>query len=362
MPVTITINGLKTKVESSAVEGAFRTAIAEAPAERGVKVSLSSSAVSKIASDLGFGETQYTGVGNATRRVFPGALIARAAEILGGAELVAATWSDPETEAREAEAAAIDGAATEARVAAFRALAFKIEVRAPKHSVEGNAWVARVTARDGAGRFEREFLPLAEDGGNRDHAAWIGADGIFQINTWLAGSRENHRYFLVVNGGVGREVSPEEAEAAIPLVEEVTYPGRAPVGVLPVLRRSDAAIAGGVEAIRMFSEGAELQTGPTPNPGARPMAGTWIAIKIDEENESEAWWEAIEDRYPRLANSIRRNRCAVIRAEFWDTLAALPGFGDGLEMAPNPIIDCGGEGEQWADVASRPHSVFEELD
>lgn len=88
----------------------------------------------------------------------------------------------------------------------------------------------------------------------------------------------------------------------------------------------------------------------------------WTAIAIDEENGCEAWWDALDERYPGFADSLRCNRVAVIRSELWSALAALPGFEDGPEMAPNPILDFGSEGEQWADVCARRHGVFETLE
>lgn len=88
-------------------------------------------------------------------------------------------------------------------------------------------------------------------------------------------------------------------------------------------------------------------------------ATTYTAIVIDEENGSEAWWDAVRETYPALADSLTRDRAAVIAAPLWDALAALPGFEDGPEFAPNPILDCGGEGEQWAHVTGGAHATFE---
>jgi hypothetical protein len=95
---------------------------------------------------------------------------------------------------------------------------------------------------------------------------------------------------------------------------------------------------------------------------AKSDKSEWLAIQIDEENGEEVWWDALDERFPKLANSLRRNRVAVIRAELWADLAALPGFDDGPEFAPNPILDCGGEGERWAGVVGQSHGVFETLE
>jgi len=92
------------------------------------------------------------------------------------------------------------------------------------------------------------------------------------------------------------------------------------------------------------------------------MNTSYIAVQIDEENGNDAWWTALEERFPGFARSLRRNRVAVISAHLWDQLASIPGFEDGPDSAPTPLLDCGGEGDQWADVCAQRHAVFEELD
>lgn len=91
------------------------------------------------------------------------------------------------------------------------------------------------------------------------------------------------------------------------------------------------------------------------------MNAEWTAVKIDEENGDETWWAALDATYPGFADSLRNNRVAVIRSELWSDLAALPGFDDGPEHAPDPILDCGWDNEQAADVLAARHSVFETL-
>lgn len=88
---------------------------------------------------------------------------------------------------------------------------------------------------------------------------------------------------------------------------------------------------------------------------------TYKAVRVEEEYNAEAWWEALRERYPSLARSLERNGCAVIGAGAWDALAGLPGFGGGPEYAPNALIDCGSDGQLWADVVASPHQVFKEL-
>lgn len=122
MAITLNRGGEKVKVENAAVEAAFAAAIAEAPAERGVLVTLASAPVSKVASALGLGEDRPTGVGNATRRVYPGGLVARVAEILG-ADLVGKVVCDPIADAaadRRAAEIYADQARIDAEFAAAR--------------------------------------------------------------------------------------------------------------------------------------------------------------------------------------------------------------------------------------------------
>jgi hypothetical protein len=109
------------------------------------------------------------------------------------------------------------------------------------------------------------------------------------------------------------------------------------------------------------AEGADLWIEQLGNKEATRTgeATEWTAIQIDEENGSQGWWDALDATYPALSESLRKNRVAVIKADLWGRLAALPGFDDGPEFAPNPILDCGGDGDQWADVVGRKHNVFE---
>lgn len=90
-------------------------------------------------------------------------------------------------------------------------------------------------------------------------------------------------------------------------------------------------------------------------------ATTYTAIRIDFEYNAEEFWAALREAYPTFALSLERNGAAVIDARLWDTLAAMPGFDGGPEYAPEALIDCGGEGEQWADVVAGRHEVFDSL-
>jgi hypothetical protein len=87
----------------------------------------------------------------------------------------------------------------------------------------------------------------------------------------------------------------------------------------------------------------------------------YIAVKADDENNADQWWDVVHATYPAFGRAMMADNGAVIAAHLWDTLAALPGFEDGPEHAPCALIDCGSEGEQWADVVAGRHQVFEEL-
>jgi hypothetical protein len=87
----------------------------------------------------------------------------------------------------------------------------------------------------------------------------------------------------------------------------------------------------------------------------------YIAVRVDAENNAEQWWDAVREAYPDFATSLSRNGAAVIRQELWHQLAALPGFSDGPAYAKDALIDCGYEGDQWGDVVSSRHSVFDSL-
>ena len=91
------------------------------------------------------------------------------------------------------------------------------------------------------------------------------------------------------------------------------------------------------------------------------MTATYIAVRVDDENNAETWWTALREQFPDFARSLARNGAAVIDAPLWDELAALPGFEDGPEHAPTALIDCGSEGEQFADVVAGVHQYVEAL-
>jgi hypothetical protein len=86
-----------------------------------------------------------------------------------------------------------------------------------------------------------------------------------------------------------------------------------------------------------------------------------IAVRIDVENNADEFWSHLFKVYPAFADSLSLNGAAVIDARLWESLVSLPGFDGGPEYAPYALIDCGGEGEQWADVVAGRHQVFDAL-
>ena len=88
----------------------------------------------------------------------------------------------------------------------------------------------------------------------------------------------------------------------------------------------------------------------------------YTAIGIDEENGSEEFFAALEDAAPMLHARLIRDRHAVIACPLWDEIAALPGFADGPEMAPDALLDFGDEGDQWVHVTGSKHAVFEVME
>jgi hypothetical protein len=102
-------------------------------------------------------------------------------------------------------------------------------------------------------------------------------------------------------------------------------------------------------------------TKPETQTGETMMTATFIAIRVDDENNAESFWDALRSAYPELAASLSRNSAAVIESSLWDKLAEMPGFEDGPAHAPCALIDCGGEGDQWSDVVGARHAVFTRL-
>lgn len=89
---------------------------------------------------------------------------------------------------------------------------------------------------------------------------------------------------------------------------------------------------------------------------------SYIGIKVDAENNAEAWWEAVREAYPSIAQALTDHGHAVVAVDIWDQLAALPGFEDGPEHAPTALIDCSNAGDQWADIVGTTHRVFDKAE
>jgi hypothetical protein len=91
------------------------------------------------------------------------------------------------------------------------------------------------------------------------------------------------------------------------------------------------------------------------------MTTTYIAVRVDDENNAGVWWDALRAAYPAFARALERDGAAVSSADLWTDLVTLPGFAGGPAYAPTALIDCGPEGDRWADVVGGRHSVFENL-
>lgn len=91
------------------------------------------------------------------------------------------------------------------------------------------------------------------------------------------------------------------------------------------------------------------------------MTASYTAVRVDSEYAADEWWTALRERYPDFARSLERNGAVVIASPLWGSLAALPGFEGGPAFARAALIDCGGEGERWAEVTGGTHEVFDAL-
>lgn len=91
------------------------------------------------------------------------------------------------------------------------------------------------------------------------------------------------------------------------------------------------------------------------------MTERYKAIRIDDENNAEAFWEAIDDQYPTISASLRRNGHAIVSYKVYQALASLPGFSDGPEHARDALIDCGDCGQQFLDIVQSRYEVFESI-
>jgi hypothetical protein len=197
MPITLTIAGTKTKVDTSAVEAAFVAAIAEVPADRGIWVSLASPALSKIAQSHGLGRVIGAGVGGQYQKtVYPGALIDRVSELLGGAQIAGNYRSEPEPEPVSPPGV-------------------KVTLRQASHvGSYAKPWVASIRGAHSAYRFDRGFVEASttERGGS-----WVYhlEDGLYELCDRNSKGDER-RWFVRVAGAEIVAVERAEVEAAFP--------------------------------------------------------------------------------------------------------------------------------------------------
>ncbi|SKO40283.1 hypothetical protein [Mycobacteroides abscessus] len=87
-------------------------------------------------------------------------------------------------------------------------------------TVKGKTWLARITGIDEKFGMAREFVRWDRDGDHRSRSGMTGtlyytiSDGVYEGNEPRSSKRG--RFYLIVEGGTEREVSKEEALAALP--------------------------------------------------------------------------------------------------------------------------------------------------
>jgi len=92
-----------------------------------------------------------------------------------------------------------------------------------------------------------------------------------------------------------------------------------------------------------------------PAKGKEKTMTAYHAIRVDAENNADSFWAGLRERLPHVAKSLERNDCAIVGEEIYGQLADLGAFdGD-----PSPLVDCGADGDMFADVAASRHEVIE---
>ena len=64
---------------------------------------------------------------------------------------------------------------------------------------------------------------------------------------------------------------------------------------------------------------------------------TTIKIKVDSENNAEAFWTAFDEAFPAIANQVRRGD-ATVDAATWAAIQKLEGFSDGPGHARDALL------------------------
>jgi hypothetical protein len=62
-----------------------------------------------------------------------------------------------------------------------------------------------------------------------------------------------------------------------------------------------------------------------------------ITVRVDDENNAEAWWDALSETMPGLASALRVCGEVTVDVATWGRLTALPGWDGGPEYAPHPL-------------------------
>lgn len=85
------------------------------------------------------------------------------------------------------------------------------------------------------------------------------------------------------------------------------------------------------------------------------MTTTHTAIRVDMDNNAEEFWGDLRETMPHVAASLERNSCAVVSLDVLMRLDLLGAFNG----QPSPLIDCGAEGDMFADVVGGRHEVID---
>lgn len=66
-----------------------------------------------------------------------------------------------------------------------------------------------------------------------------------------------------------------------------------------------------------------------------------VTVRVDDENNSEAWWDAVRTAAPSIAEALSRDSEARISRDAYAAIRALPGWDDdeAPEYAPHPLTE-----------------------
>ena len=91
------------------------------------------------------------------------------------------------------------------------------------------------------------------------------------------------------------------------------------------------------------------------------MNENYIAVQVDDENNAELFWEALDERFPEMAKALREDGSAILPIPEFHKLIALPSWDDGPNYASTALLYGKSDTDVWANVVTGPHRVFEVL-